>query len=287
MDLGAVGLWSSVFRTQDAAALPDLLSEIEDLGYSAVWFPGGPADVAFDVARRVLDGSTGLVAATGILSVWSGTVADVLVRHRALRLAHPDRFLLGLGISHPEMVDRDEPGRYVTPIETVSTYLDELDRGGVERTERALAALGPRMLKLAAARTAGAHPYFVPVEHTAFARDTMGPNTLIAPEQAVVFERDPDRARELARRHMQIYLGLSNYVRNLRRLGFTEADVSGGGSDRLVDAIVAWGTVDDIVLRIHDHHAAGADHVCVQVITGEPAAVPLPQWRELGQALNR
>ena len=283
MELGAVGLWTYQLRSLEGGALADALAEVESLGYGAVWFPAGPIESAFELARRLLDASSRLAVATGILSVWAGDAPSVAAANQALGKDHPDRFLLGLGISHPELVDRETPGRYKTPIETVNAFLDALDG---DRQQLALAALGPKMLKLAATRTAGAHPYFVPVEHTAFARDTMGPGALLAPEQAVVLERDPSRARELARGHMKLYLGLSNYVRNLRRMGFTEDDVSGGGSDRLVDAIVAWGDADQIARRVRDHHAAGADHVCVQVITGDAGTVPLDQWRQLAPALT-
>jgi probable F420-dependent oxidoreductase len=263
------------------------LAEVESLGYSAVWFPGGPVDGALEQARLLLDSCSRLAVATGILSVWVGDASAVADGHKALRRDHPGRFLLGLGISHPELVDRDSPGRYRSPMETTAAFLDQLDGLDVVGDERALAALGPRMLKLSAARTAGAHPYFVPVEHTAFARDTMGPNTLLAPEQAVVLETDASRARELARGHMKTYLGLRNYVSNLLRMGFTDDDVSGGGSDRLVDAIVAWGDAESVAQRVRDHHAAGADHVCIQVITEDARTLPMAQWRELADAIRR
>ena len=283
MQLGAVGLWTSHLRSQDRAALPDILGELESLGYGTVWFPAGPLDSAFEHARVLLESSTSVNVATGILSVWVGDAGAVATSNQALLKDHPHRFLLGLGISHRELVDRDAPGRYTTPIETVVQFLDPFDG---DREQLAQAALGPKMLNLAADRTAGAHPYCVPVEHTAFARDIVGPGVLLAPEQAVVLERDASRARELARGHMQLYLRLSNYVRNLRRMGFTEDDVAGGGSDRLVDAIVAWGDVEQIAQRVRAHHAAGADHVCIQVITGDAGTPPLAQWRELAPALS-
>jgi probable F420-dependent oxidoreductase len=154
-----------------------------------------------------------------------------------------------------------------------------------ESEPRVLAALGPRMLKLAAERTLGAHPYFVPVDHTAFARQTMGDGPLLAPEQAVVLERDPARAREVARHHMTRYLAAENYANNLRRLGFTDADVANGGSDKLVDAIVAWGRLEDVTARVQAHLDAGADHVCIQVLATEPGTLPKQAWRELASAL--
>jgi probable F420-dependent oxidoreductase len=287
VDLGAVGLWTSVFRSLDPSALADIVGEVESLGFRTLWFPGGPIDGAFEQAGRLLQSSERVVVATGIVSVWAGDAPTVAAAHRVLRADHPGRFLLGLGISHRELVDSQEPGRYRAPLQTMKRFLDDLDAADPDgnREERALAALGPKMLKLAATDSAGAHPYFVPVEHTAFARDTMGPDALLAPEQAVVLERDPSRAREIARSHMQLYLLLANYVNNLRLMGFTEEDVSGGGSDRLVDAIVAWGDTDHIALRVRDHHAAGADHVCLQVITDDPRTPPVAQWRELAGAL--
>ncbi|MEQ1704150.1 MAG: TIGR03620 family F420-dependent LLM class oxidoreductase, partial [Ilumatobacteraceae bacterium] len=151
--------------------------------------------------------------------------------------------------------------------------------------QRVLAALGPKMLKLSAERGAGAHPYFVPVEHTAIARDALGAGPLLAPEQAVVFETDPTKARQIARTHMATYLGLPNYTNNLKRLGWTDADISDGGTDALVDAIVAWGTLEQIVERVRAHHAAGADHVCVQVLPADPRGLPMAEWRELATAL--
>jgi probable F420-dependent oxidoreductase len=287
VDLGPVGVWTGVFRSLDPSAVADVAAEVESLGFGALWFPAGPAEGAFERARQMLDASAHMVVATGILSVWAGDAGSVASAHRSLRADHPDRFLLGLGISHPEIVDRDQPGRYLAPLETTERFLDDLEAADPDgdRGERALAALGPRMLRLAATRTAGAHPYFVPVEHTAFARDTMGADALLAPEQAVVIDRDPSRARAIARGHMKLYLQLSNYVSNLRRMGFTEDDVNGGGSDRLVDAIVAWGDTDHIAGRVRDHHAAGADHVCLQVITEDPGTPPLAAWRELAGAL--
>ena len=170
-------------------------------------------------------------------------------------------------------------------------YLDAMDRGlyfsppPTEPPQRVLAALGPKMLKLSAERGLGAHPYFVPVEHTAMAREVLGTGPLLAPEQAVVFETDPSTAREIARRHMATYLGLPNYTNNLKRVGWTDADIAGGGTDALVDAIVAWGTLDQIVARVKAHHDAGADHVCVQVLPSDLRALPMAEWRELATAI--
>jgi probable F420-dependent oxidoreductase len=193
----------------------------------------------------------------------------------------PGRFLLGIGASHSVAV-----ADYSRPYSKVVAYLDALDAlpTPVPPGRRVLAALGPRMLELAAARTAGAHPYFVPVEHTAFARDTLGPTPLLAPEVAVVLETDADRARELARGYASTYLGLPNYTQNLRRFGFGDEDIDGGGSDRLIDAVIPWGDAAAIAAAVAAHHDAGADHVCLQVI-GDRQDFPLQGYQELARTL--
>jgi probable F420-dependent oxidoreductase len=185
-------------------------------------------------------------------------------------------------------VDKDQPGRYFRPLERMREYLDALDSAPnpVPVQERVLAALGPRMLALARDRSAGAHPYLVPVEHTELARDVLGPARLQAPEQAVVLETNPARAREIGRGHLSLYLQAPNYTNNWLRLGFTSDDLAGGGSDRLVDGLVAWGTTEAIRARIAAHHLAGADHVCIQVVTGDSRALPRDEWRTLAAALR-
>jgi probable F420-dependent oxidoreductase len=288
MELSGVGLWTSALRALEGDERRDAIKEVEALGYGAVWFPGGAPESAFAHARDLLDASDHLIAATGIISVWSAEAAMVAEANRQLRDAHPDRFLLGLGISHPEGVNRNAPGTYRRPIDTMVEYLDELDRldPEAEPGQRALAALGPRMLELSAARTAGAHPYFVPVEHTTFAREHLGPDALLVPEQKVLLETDPERARAIARQHMQPYLGLVNYTNNLRRFGWGDDAIADGGSDRLVDAIVVWGDPDTIAERIRAHHAAGADQVCIQVLLEDRRALPMNEWRALAGPLG-
>src|SRR5499427_5777068 len=196
--------------------------------------------------------------------------------HRELTETYPGRFLLGLGVSHQQIVDREQAGRYSRPVERMGEYLDALDSGPnpVQRAERVLAAQGPRMLALARDRGAGAHPYLVTVEHTALARDVLGPDRLLAPEQAVVLEADPVRARMIGREHLAPYLQLPNYTNNWLRLGFTADDLAGGGSDRLIDGLVAWGTTEAIRNRIGEHYRAGADHVSIQVVTRTGPACP-------------
>ncbi|MGD9796649.1 MAG: LLM class F420-dependent oxidoreductase [Acidimicrobiia bacterium] len=288
MDLGRVGVWTSAFRMLEPDTRPAAVRELEGLGYGAIWFPGGAPDGAFAHARDLLEASERLVVATGIVSVWSATAEVVAAANRSLRADHPDRFLLGLGISHPEGVNRQAPGTYRRPLATMVEYLDALDRLDPDGRpgQRALAALGPKMLALSAARTAGAHPYFVPVEHTAFARAELGGGALLVPEQMVLVETDPERARAIARQHMAVYLGLVNYTSNLRRFGYGDDDFAGGGSDRLVDAIVAWGDAETVAERVRAHLDAGADQVCLQVLTEDRTELPMAAWRTLAEILD-
>jgi probable F420-dependent oxidoreductase len=203
--------------------------------------------------------------------------------HHVLTQAHPNRFLLGLGVSHARLVDRDAPGRYERPVERMRAYLDALDTAPtpVPVGERVLAALGPRMLELARDRSAGAHPYLVTAEHTRRAREALGGGPILAPEQAVVLETNPERARAIAREHLSRYLQAPNYTNNWLRLGYTPDDLESGGSDRLVDGLVVWGDQDTISERVEQHLRAGADHVCLQVLTADRTALPLGEWRAL------
>jgi len=212
---------------------------------------------------------------------------------KTLTEAFPDRFLLGIGVSHQPAVEGFHGASYGKPYSIMVKYLDAMDRslffasGPTQTPARCLAALGPKMLKLAAEKTLGAHPYFVPVEHTPVARAILGPDALLAPEQAVVFSTNADEARAIARGHMSTYMGLPNYTNNLRRLGWGDEDLvtPNGPSNKLVDAIVAWGTLDDIHARIKAHLDGGADHVCVQVLSANPAAVTMNEFRELASLI--
>ncbi len=273
MDLGEVGVWSAGLRRhEDRAEVAEAARELEALGYGALWFPGSAGGPVLDVAAELLDATGKVVVATGILNVWGHDPAEVAAGFAGLEENWPGRFLLGLGVGHPS----NAPD-YRRPLAKMRSFLDALE--SVPREARVLAALRPRMLELARARSAGAHPYFVPVEHTRRAREALGPR-LLAPEQAVVLESDPGRARAIARAHVERYLGLPNYVNNLRWLGFTEDDLR--GSDRLVDAVVAWGDEAAIAVRVREHLAAGADHVCIQVLNG---GLPRAEWRRLAPAL--
>lgn len=289
MDLRGVGIWSGELRRhEDEAASDEAARELEALGYTALWFPGGQGGPVLETARRLLDATEHIPVATGILNVWAHEPEEAAAGHAELTAAHPGRFLLGIGIGHRASVDSTfSPGTYKRPLTTMRRYLDALDAAArpVPEEERALAALGPKMLELARDRSAGAHPYFVPVEHTRAAREALGPGPLLATEQAVVLEADPIRAREIARGHTARYLRLPNYTDNLLRHGLEEADLADGGSDRLVDAIVAWGDLEAVRERIDAHVAAGADHVCVQVLSGRDGELPLPEWRELAAVL--
>ena len=285
--LTGTGIWSAPLRYGDRAAAADSAAELEALGYTALWLPDIGGDL-FDAVENVLQATTTTVIATGILNIWQHAAADAAAAHARLTAAHGDRFLAGLGVSHQSLIDRAEAGRYRQPLTRMREYLDGLDAAPLPlpTESRVLAALRPKMLELARDRTAGAHPYLVTPEHTAIARAALGPDKQLLPEQAVVLERDPDRARALARLHLAVYLGLPNYAGNWQRLGFTEDDIAGGGSDRLVDALVVWGDEATIAARLQEHRDAGADHVCVQVLGDDLLAFPRDEWRRLAPALT-
>jgi len=275
-DIGRLGVWTFQLGMASEPEQRDAVAELESIGYGAIWVP---TFGAFDIVPKLLAAGTTICAATGIASIYQYDAPTIVRNVRSLDASYPDRFLLGLGVSHPEAVNRDGSGRYTKPIAAMAAFLDDL---GPEVAERAvLAALRSRMLTLARDRTVGAHPYFIPVEHTARARDILGPDKLLVPEQAVVLETDPDAARTLARGHMALYLQLQNYRNNLRWLGWSEDDLTPPGSDALVDAIVAWGDADAIRARIQKHHDNGADHVCIQVLREDQRAVPLEEWRAI------
>jgi probable F420-dependent oxidoreductase len=281
MDLGRVGIWWSRSWTAPAEPSLDVAAELEALGYTTLWSSGGFEPGLSPRFGRLLASTSRLTVASGIVSIWPSSPPEIARAVSELEDRHPGRFVLGLGASHATIVDH-----YSHPYRSMVEYLDKLDatEPTVPTDRRVLAALGPRMLALAGARAAGAHPYFVPVEHTERARQTLGAGPLLAPEVTVVLERDPSAARALARTFTTGYLGLPNYVQNLRTLGYDDDDVAGGGSDRLVDAVVAWGDVDAIVARVQEHHDAGADHVCIQVVSGAEG-FPLHEYRELAGGL--
>lgn len=278
--LGRIGIWSSTFWS-DREDAQRAATELERLGYGTLWLPN--RDAIFERSGDLLDVTDRVVVATGIANIWTHSPEETAAAHHTLTQAHPGRFLLGLGVSHAHLVDQAEPGRYRKPVEHMLSYLDALDAAPtpVPLTDRVLAALGPRMLEIARTRAAGAHPYLVTAEHTRQARAALGQGPLLAPEQAVVVETDPTEARRIARIHLARYLQAPNYANNWLRLGFTQDDIASGGSDRLVDALVAWGNLDTIHARVAEHFAAGADHVCLQALTADPTALPYDAWRAL------
>lgn len=285
-DLAGTGIWSAQLRYGDAAEVADAAAELEELGYSALWIPDVGGDV-FDAVARLLGATRSLTVATGILNLWMHTPEDTADAYHRLVREHGERFLVGIGVSHASLIDAGEPGRYRRPLAAMARFLDGLDAAPtpLAPAHRVLAALGPRMLDLAAHRARGTHTYNVTPEHTARARATLGPSALILPEQMVALTTDVAEARTIARDTLTVYLTLPNYTENLRRLGFEEDDLARGGSDRLLDAVVAWGTPETIASRVRAHRDAGADHVCIQVL-GDPRRFPRAGWRELAPALT-
>jgi probable F420-dependent oxidoreductase len=291
MNLGKVGIWTFALEMVPAAEAQAAAAEIETLGYGALWIPEALGREAFTHSALLLAATRRLPVATGIANIWARDAMAMAAAQKTLAEAYPGRFLLGMGVSHAPLVQGLRGHDYRRPLTMMRAYLDAMDAAPYASVapatppERCLGALHPKMLRLAAERTAGAHPYLVPPEHTARAREILGAGPLLAPEQAAVLETDATTARQIARGHLATYLPLPNYARNLHSLGFTDADLADGGSDRLVDAIVVWGTADAIAARVRAHHAAGADHVCVQVLGPDPRALPLAQWRALAPAL--
>jgi probable F420-dependent oxidoreductase len=283
MEVGRIGIWSIGLRSQEPQArgrIAEAAAELEELGYGAVWLGGSPG---VEHARPLLEATSRIVVATGILNIWDHEAPQVAEQHLKLAREHPGRFLLGLGVGHAPMVGE----RYRRPYAAMMEFLDGLDSGGVPKAERVLAALGPKMLAAARDRAAGAHPYLVVPEHTREAREVLGDGPLLAPEVKVVLDTDLDRGRRAAREHLSGYLALPNYTNNLRRLGYGEEDFRDGGSDRLIDAVFAVGDVDAAERRITEHVQAGADHIAVQVIGGDRSSLPLEAWRALAPLTRR
>ncbi|BBY79917.1 LLM class F420-dependent oxidoreductase [Mycolicibacterium pulveris] len=259
-ELGRYGVFGLYWTWQKLS--PDQLRAIEDLGYGAIWAGGSPpADLSW--VEPLLEPTTNLKVATGIVNIWTAEAGPVSESFHRIERAYPGRFLLGIGVGHPEA-----HAEYQKPYDALNDYLDKLDEHGVPEDRRVVAALGPRVLKLSARRAAGPHPYLTTPEHTARARALLGPDAFIAPEHKAVLTTDAHEARATGRKALDIYLNLTNYRNNWKRLGFTDEDIAKPGSDRLVDAMVAYGTVDAIANRLKEHRDAGADHVPVQVLTG-------------------
>jgi probable F420-dependent oxidoreductase len=260
-DLGRFGSFGRGVTPQQA-------KEIEALGYGAVWVGGSPP-AELEWVEPILEQTTTLQVATGIVNIWSAPAKPVAESFHRIDRAYPGRFLLGIGVGHREAVSE-----YRKPYNALVEYLDQLDDYGVPAHRRVVAALGPRVLQLSAERSSGAHPYLTTPEHTARARELIGPSAFLAPEHKVVLTTDAEDARAVGRKALDIYLNLANYLNNWRRLGFTDDDVTRPGSDRLVDALVAYGNTDAIAARLNEHLDAGADHVAVQVLTRPEKLVP-------------
>ncbi|MCU1462903.1 MAG: class F420-dependent oxidoreductase [Acidimicrobiales bacterium] len=292
VELGRVGIWTGVLDAVPSVEAQRIAGRLEELGFPTLWIPETVGRDPFVTAALLLSATTGLTIATGIANIYARDAVTMANTQRTLDEAFPGRFLLGLGVSHHHLVDRVRHHDYSRPYSRMVEYLDAMEGaiflavGPEQRPPTVLAALGPKMLQLAGERAGGAHPYFVPVEHTARARQILGPGPILAPEQMVVLDTDRARARETARKGMAVYLRAPNYVNNLERFGFTDDDVADGGSDRLVDAIVACGDVDAARARVDQHFDAGASHVCVQVLQDDPRAVPEAAWRDLAAALT-
>jgi probable F420-dependent oxidoreductase len=274
-DLGRYGVWRG-----GGMLTPDLAAVIERAGFGALWVGGSP-DGDLAQVEELIAATTTLTLATGIVNIWKDDPRVVARSFARIESRHPGRFLLGVGAGH-----REATQEYARPFQALEQYVDTLLDSGVPAGSMVLAALGPRVLRLSAQRTAGAHPYLVTPEHTQLARGILGTGPLLAPEQKVVLETDPALARAIGRPRVQRpYLNLVNYTSNLRRLGWTDDDLRDGGSDRLIDALVAWGTPDQVAARLTAHLDAGADHVCLQLLT-EPDTDPRDGYFQLADALG-
>ena len=292
IDVGRVGIWTGMLDQVPSSRSVELAAE--ELGYRAIWIPEAVGRDPFVMAALLLGGTSSVKVATGIANIYARDPMTMANAQRTVEEAFPGRFLLGLGVSHQPLVQDLRKHDYSRPLSYMRDYLARMGEtlfvahGPQELPEMVLAALGPRMLELSAEAAAGAHPYFVPPEHTAFAREVMGPDAALYPEQMAVLDTDPAAARAMARKYMAMYLQLPNYTNNLRRLGFEQSDLDGGPggapSDRLVDAIVVWGTPEQVAARVQEHLDAGADHVGVQVLA-DGAEATADGWRVLAPAL--
>lgn len=291
-DFGRVGIWTSALEAQPADRARQAALELESLGFPILWINETTGRDPFVLATMLLAATSTLKLATGIANVYARDALTMSASQKTLSEAFPGRFLLGLGVSSPVLVEKVRKHSYGKPLSYMRDYLDAMDSAPyssvppVAKPTRVLAALGPKMLQLAATRADGAHPYLTTPDHTREAREIIGPAVVLAPEQMVVLEKDPGKARDIARPSVNFYLRAPGYLANLRRMGFTDEDWTDpkNPSNRLLDAIVAWGDMDAIVRRVGEHHDAGADHVCLQVLT-PPGDLPLTQWRELAKAV--
>jgi probable F420-dependent oxidoreductase len=292
LDIGPVGIWTGTLDGQPSSRGREVVQEIEAMGYRTLWIPEATGRHPFVSAALWLDATSSLVIATGIANIYARDAMASAAGQKTLAEAFPGRFLLGLGTSSPALVEKVRGHDASKPYSYMKAYLEAMDEarftalGPAEPPPRVLGALGPKMLALAVSHAAGAHPYLTTPDHTRTAREIMGPAALLAPEQMVVLEEDPSTARAIGRGSVGFYMRAPGYLANLRRLGFSDDDWADprNPSDRLVDAVVAWGDLDTVTRRIREHHDAGADHVAVQVLKGD-RELALPEWRRLAEAL--
>ena len=284
MHLSGTGVWAHELRYGDPGAIADLAAELAGLGFSALWVPDVGGDL-FASLDHLLASTTDVVVATGILNIWMHTAAETGAWRAGLSEPDRDRVLLGIGISHAMLIEAQPGMSWDKPLATTRSYLEAMDAAGIPAEARVVAALGPKMLDLARDRAGGAHPYLVTPEHTRLAREVLGEGRLLAVEQGVVLDTDPDAARSAARAALSVYATLPNYTNNWKRLGFTDDEVA-TLSDRLVDGLVAWGDVEAIASRVQAHRDAGADHVCIQLIGAPGSPVDIAAFRALAPALT-
>ncbi len=278
--IGRVGVWAMEMRFGDHAAIDEAAIELEQLGYGALWIPGGIDDAVLSDVDRLLSKTSRMVIGTGIINIWKQEAADVAAWWKGQSADRQARVVLGVGVSHAPLIGEG----WIKPIAKTRAWIDEAVAGGVPADALCVAALGPQMLALSRDTTGGAHPYLVTPSHTADARGILGPGKLLAPEQGVVLERDIEAARTLARGALQFYATLPNYANNWKRYGFTDEDIE-TMSDRLIDGLFACGGPEVIAARVKAHHDAGADHVCIQAISATGLEGARQAWRELAGAL--
>jgi probable F420-dependent oxidoreductase len=279
-NIGRVGVWAMDLRFGDASAIDEAAAELDTLGYGALWIPGGIDDAVLGDVDRLLSATKRIAIATGIINIWKQEASDVATWWKGQSPERQARVWLGIGVSHGAIIG----DAWMKPVAKTREWLDQAEAAGLPADAICIAALGPKMMALAGKRTGGAHPYLADPSHTATARGILGPGKILAPEQGVVVETDPDKARALAREAVAYYTQLPNYANNWRRLGYSEDDIA-TVSDKLIDGIFAWGTATQIADRVKAHHDAGADHVCIQVISGSGLEGSRAAWRELSGVL--
>ncbi|WP_367123838.1 TIGR03620 family F420-dependent LLM class oxidoreductase [Streptomyces phytohabitans] len=290
--LGPVGIWTDGLNALPPAAATETAAELDEQGWGTLWAGEAYGREAFTGAGLLLAGTRRMRVATGIANIWARDAVAANAASRTLSAAYGGRFVLGLGVSHRPLVEKARGGTYARPVAAMRDYLTAMGdatflaaESGEPRPPVLVAALGPRMLEVARELADGSHPYLVTPEQTAAVREALGPDRIVAVELGAVLTTDRETALRRAHAHLEIYSGLPNYRNNWLRGGFDESDLVRGGSDRLAEALIAWGDEAEILRRVREHHAAGADHVCVQMLTESPFDVPAADWRALAPAL--